>query len=412
MNLNVYQSLIRSGWTHAILTFCLCLTLLNGCGRPDTTSSRTTMQQGDIPRLTPTLTGPEQGATTRAIRQTSEAEEQIAMATALALPTPTDGPPEPLPTPSLATPYTGLDVCRDVYPRLKDTNCWLDRVNDVYVSVVAGAHENDRDQGAVVVTSFSLRGETLMRPVWYDTPSRVGAVGIDAVNNPYLHLVTKDQVPFVFNVATLTWENPTTFQTATPTPDVPPVISATPVEPTALPYGVPTLTATVESLPLSTTTPPARAVCEIYPIALPAAIINGATVGQTMPRLEHGSAPGNFGWLSWIGVENIGDLLTSLMPPGTIGLYHNPLVTEDRTLSVGDTVWGRPGAPNTQSMRDALGRLVGQTMTVPVWDTVTREGAKTLYHVSGFAQVQLLSYEGAAPDQLTLRYLGPVSCDN
>lgn len=91
-----------------------------------------------------------------------------------------------------------------------------------------------------------------MDTTWYNTPSRVGAVGIDAVNSPYLHLVTKDQTPFVFNVSTLTWENPTTFQTATPTADPPPITSATPFEPTALPYGTPMPPAMIQLSPTPT----------------------------------------------------------------------------------------------------------------------------------------------------------------
>lgn len=402
MNYQIARPHSRSLGRYILLFICLNIGLLSGCGRPDLTASAEVPRQQATSVLTPTLTEPDQAATISALRRTAITEEEAAVATALAQPLPTDGPPEPFPTPDFIIVQTGMDVCIDAYIGLLETNCWLDLVNGVYVHVVAGAREDDEAQGVLVVSSFTVRGEPLMDVTWYDTPSRLGAVGIRAVNNPHLQIVTEHDIPFAFNVATMSWENPTTFQTATPTSDVQQTPSSATMEPTP--------TATIESLPLPTGTAPAAATCELYPIALPAALLTTTTIGQIVSPVEGGS-PGNFGWLSWIGVENIGDLLTSLTPPGTNDAYYNPFVAEDRTLSVGDVVWGRAGTPETQSMRDALDRLVGQTITVPVWDTVTGQGAKTLYHVSGFAQVQLMDYEGTPPSQLRFRYLGPQTCE-
>ncbi|MCI0399151.1 MAG: hypothetical protein L0322_30040, partial [Chloroflexi bacterium] len=152
----------------------------------------------------------------------------------------------------------------------------------------------------------------------------------------------------------------------------------------------------------------------LYPIALHQAALDGIQVGQSLGDIFFGGGPGNFGWLSWTGESSSTTLATSLTPPGDSETYVNPNDPNDHEVSLADWVDGRPGLQNSQAVRDALDLLVGSPILIPVWDTATGSGNNTLYHVTGFALVEITGYElTSSVNRISAVYLGTgaASCD-
>lgn len=68
----------------------------------------------------------------------------------------------------------------------------------------------------------------------------------------------------------------------------------------------------------------------------------GAAAGSVL-TVTGGSAPGQFGWLSWTGSSSVPTLVSSLQPGGNSETYVNPSNSADHTISVGDWVQGNTG---------------------------------------------------------------------
>jgi hypothetical protein len=100
----------------------------------------------------------------------------------------------------------------------------------------------------------------------------------------------------------------------------------------------------------------------------------------------------------------------SLTPPGDSGTYINPNDPNDRTLSVTDWVYGRPGVANSSGVRDALDALKPLIITVPVWDTAAGQGGNLKYHVIGFAHIQITDYQLQSQNQISIVYWGTSNC--
>jgi hypothetical protein len=151
--------------------------------------------------------------------------------------------------------------------------------------------------------------------------------------------------------------------------------------------------------------------CELYPIALHQSAVIGASPGQVVPNIYFGDGPGNFGWLSWTGNLGAPALANSLTPAGDSATYVNPHDPDDHILSAGDWVRGGPGLQNAQLVRNALDALTGYTAVVPVWDVTQGQGNSTMYHVTGFAEIELAGYQlGSQQNWISARYLGAISC--
>jgi hypothetical protein len=133
-------------------------------------------------------------------------------------------------------------------------------------------------------------------------------------------------------------------------------------------------------------------------------------VNTVIRDILNGSQAGNFGWLTWSGNPGVPKLIASLTPPGNSDSYCNPDNPRDRVISVGDWISGQPGVSNSKQLRDALSRLTTRDIVLPVWDQTRKHGANTDYHVSGFANVRILSYALQEHDRITVRFLGFVSC--
>jgi ureidoglycolate hydrolase len=150
--------------------------------------------------------------------------------------------------------------------------------------------------------------------------------------------------------------------------------------------------------------------CELYPIALSAATVQGAQPGSTLPDVFNGSQSGNFGWLTWTGVNSTPSLIDSLTPPGNSSAYTNPNNTGDHTVSIGDWVQGLPGVSNSSGVSNELDTLKTIDIVVPVWDTATGSGTNSLYHIVGFARIRILDYQLPSENRITARFLGLVKC--
>ena len=166
---------------------------------------------------------------------------------------------------------------------------------------------------------------------------------------------------------------------------------------------------TASALVTVSVTPLARG-CDLYPIALHEKSLAGLPVGAVIRDIYNGVQPGNFGWLTWAGSPNVPTLASSLTPPGDSRTYVNPNDRNDRVVSVGDWVQGKPGVSNSRQVRDALDSLEEIDITVPVWDRAHGQGNNSLYRVVAFARVRLISYHLPRQNRITAQFLGFVDC--
>lgn len=150
--------------------------------------------------------------------------------------------------------------------------------------------------------------------------------------------------------------------------------------------------------------------CELIPIGIHRAAVDGIETGRALSRVVGGTDVGMFGWLSWDGDLRPTRLVTSLALPGDSETYVNPLDPGDRLLSVGDWVSGRTNSAGAKAIKDALRGLVGSVVTVPVWDVSAGSNRDLVYHVVGFAHVEIVSFSLGGQDTLSLIYNGAASC--
>lgn len=71
---------------------------------------------------------------------------------------------------------------------------------------------------------------------------------------------------------------------------------------------------------------------------------------------------------------------------------------------------GKPGVSNSESVRDALDNLESMVITVPVWDQAQSQGNNTLYHIVGFADVQIISYQLPSQNVISVLFIDFTSC--
>ncbi|MGD0208031.1 MAG: hypothetical protein ABSC89_10535 [Verrucomicrobiota bacterium] len=154
----------------------------------------------------------------------------------------------------------------------------------------------------------------------------------------------------------------------------------------------------------------ARAQCDLYPIALSVQTLANAQPGTVITNIFNGSQPGNFGWLTWAGSPKELALVYSLTPPGNSFTYVDPFNSGNNQVQAGSWVQGKPGVSNSESVRDALDNLESMVITVPVWDQAQSQGNNTLYHIVGFADVQIISYQLPSQNVISVLFLGFTNC--
>ena len=150
--------------------------------------------------------------------------------------------------------------------------------------------------------------------------------------------------------------------------------------------------------------------CGLYPIGVKASALRNARPGGLIADLTTGTPSGHEGWLTWAGGVSEGTLATSLTPPGDSDRYVNPDDRSDHVLSPDDWVSARPGAVSSRGVRDALDDLIGDRIVVPVWDAARGTGRNVAYHVTGFVEVELVSYELHHDNRLTAKFHGESDC--
>jgi Flp pilus assembly protein TadG len=118
--------------------------------------------------------------------------------------------------------------------------------------------------------------------------------------------------------------------------------------------------------------------------------------------------PGNFGWLSWEGSNDIPTLVAALTPPGTSYTYYNPgepstwiANHNDHAITVGKWLQGMPGNKNSQGVRDQLDWWIStQTpMAIPLYDAVAGQGTNGYYRAASFAAFVLQGYDLTGQDK-------------
>jgi hypothetical protein len=150
----------------------------------------------------------------------------------------------------------------------------------------------------------------------------------------------------------------------------------------------------------------AQAQTNVYPIAVSAAAVSNAAVGDVILDIFNGVGHGNFGWLTWTGDTTEAALVTSLTGAGNASTYINPDTSNNEELAVGDWVLGRLGVSNSLDVRDALDALEDNEIMLPVWDQVRGSGTTLAYHISGFAKVQIKGYRLPGQGKITVLFLG------
>ncbi|MHB8891139.1 MAG: pilus assembly protein TadG-related protein [Candidatus Limnocylindrales bacterium] len=124
---------------------------------------------------------------------------------------------------------------------------------------------------------------------------------------------------------------------------------------------------------------------------LPIALKEGSfSPGQVYDLTDGKDAPGGFGWLSWTGSNSAGGLATSLCTPD------NPAFSLPRTFPVD------PGKTNASSVRACLDKWItsGQTVLIPIYETVSGHGDNAKYAITGIAAFVLSSRDQPAVDNI------------
>ncbi len=100
-------------------------------------------------------------------------------------------------------------------------------------------------------------------------------------------------------------------------------------------------------------------------------------------------SPGNFGWLDWNGVPvGNNELADNIAHPGNSGAW-----------DVGDWIPAGPGIQNSAPVRNALDTWLNKTVTIPLYSTVTGNGANTKYQICSFAEFTLTGYNFSGSDK-------------
>ena len=150
--------------------------------------------------------------------------------------------------------------------------------------------------------------------------------------------------------------------------------------------------------------------CPMMPITVPAAVLNGATIGQQFNNVTSGSASGNFQWLSWTGPTDANTLAVSLTLPGNSYGYFNPYNTADHQPDVSDYIQGASGTKS--SVDPQMNSLLGRDVVTPAWDVDAASGSNYLYRSQRFVVIRLTGYLLSGQGSISFQYRGERRCYN
>ncbi|MFL5681140.1 MAG: pilus assembly protein TadG-related protein [Chloroflexota bacterium] len=128
---------------------------------------------------------------------------------------------------------------------------------------------------------------------------------------------------------------------------------------------------------------------QLLPIAFKAQT-GGYTPGQVYDITDGKDAPGGFGYISWTGSNDPNALATSICTPD------NPEFSTPHSFN------GDPGKSNSASVRACLDQWVhnGETILIPIYDTLTGTGNNVVYHITGVAAFVVTSRGQPAVDNI------------
>lgn len=159
--------------------------------------------------------------------------------------------------------------------------------------------------------------------------------------------------------------------------------------------------------------------CAVYPIALHIETLQSAQGGEAVVDIWNGVQPGNFGWMSWNGHPSEQTLQASMQSPQwfTQDFVQSIKDNPPKNAPQGDDCpWfeGIPGVKNSIGIREIMDGLLGQQITVPVWDLSVKTGNNVSYRVVDFASVIIEDYElpkgKVKGNRIRARILGIASC--
>lgn len=129
---------------------------------------------------------------------------------------------------------------------------------------------------------------------------------------------------------------------------------------------------------------------QLLPIAFKGDPTAAYEAGQVYDLTDGKDLPGGFGYISWTGSNNAGNLSTSLCTP------NNPAFLMPTNFP------GDPGKTTADDVRACLDRWIasGQTVLIPIYDTTTGNGNGASYHIIGVAAFVLTAREQPAVDNI------------
>ena len=136
--------------------------------------------------------------------------------------------------------------------------------------------------------------------------------------------------------------------------------------------------------------PPSAPQSQLLPIAFKGDPAAAYKPGQVYDLTDGKDLPGGFGYISWTGSNDAGNLATSLCTPNNPGFL------------MPTTFPGDPGKTNASDVRACLDRWIasGQTVLIPIYDTTTGTGNGAKYHIIGVAAFVLTAREQPAVDNI------------
>jgi len=141
-------------------------------------------------------------------------------------------------------------------------------------------------------------------------------------------------------------------------------------------------------------------ICDAYPIGVRLSTVEGLSAGQNWQGdIYEGDGSGQFGWLRWPSSQggDAGYLEEMLLDPGlSRSDFDNPSQPDDHWLNTGDDVYGNTGISNSSGVRNALEKLKGEKIRVPVWEYF-HDGSGPMdpdyYHIVGFVWIEIIEYD-------------------
>jgi Flp pilus assembly protein TadG len=142
----------------------------------------------------------------------------------------------------------------------------------------------------------------------------------------------------------------------------------------------------------------------LLPIALKDDGTAGASYqpGQVVDLTDGKDTPGGFGYISWTGSNDPNALSDSICYPD------NP------EFNLPHDFVGDPGKSNSTDVRACLDKWIsppGQTILIPIYDTVSGPGNGATYHIVAVAQFVIVSQAQPAVDNIRGYFVGTYNVD-